>query len=95
MLKESKITPGSQIHLVVSSSLKEDAEELLKQMGLSMAEAVRLFLKQVVLEKAIPFAVKYSANIPNKKTIQAIEDADNGKVIKTDRASLRRMWEEM
>jgi len=47
MLKEIKHVESGQIHLAVNMHLKQDAEVLLKQMGLSMAEAVRLFLKQI------------------------------------------------
>jgi addiction module RelB/DinJ family antitoxin len=94
MLKETKTKQSGHVHLSINPYLKEDAEILLKQMGLSMAEAVRLFLRQVVVEEGIPFSVKYSANIPNYETRQAILDARNGKTKKTSITGLRKMWDE-
>ena len=94
MLKHAQSGSSSQIHLSVDAILKEDAEGLLKQMGLSMSEAVRLFLRQVVVEQAMPFSVQYSTNIPNHETQRAILDAREGKVTKTSLSKLRKMWDE-
>ncbi|MCC2624836.1 MAG: hypothetical protein K0R14_709 [Burkholderiales bacterium] len=94
MLKTAKNKQSSHVHLSINPYLKKDAEVLLKQMGLSMAEAVRLFLRQVVVEEGIPFFIKYSANVPNYETRQAILDARNGKTKKTSIEGLRKMWNE-
>lgn len=51
--------------------LKEKAENILHKVGLSAAEAVRLFYTQICLHKGLPFEAK----IPNKVTIQAMKDA--------------------
>lgn len=58
--------------------LKLKAEDILQQVGLTSAEAVRLFYKQVCLHKGLPFEVK----IPNKETIKALRDADKRKTRK-------------
>ncbi|MBQ1391311.1 MAG: type II toxin-antitoxin system RelB/DinJ family antitoxin [Firmicutes bacterium] len=42
----------------VEPQIKEEAEQILDQLGLSMSSAVELFLRQVILTKGIPFAVK-------------------------------------
>ncbi len=47
-------------------------------MGLTSAEAVRLFYMQVCLNNGLPFEVK----IPNKETIKALHDADKRKTFK-------------
>jgi len=53
----------------VEPALKSEAEAILKKIGLSSSEAMRLFLYQVVQQRGLPFEVK----IPNAETIAAIE----------------------
>lgn len=62
----------------IEPSLKTQAEGILLQVGLTSAEAIRLFYKQICLNKGLPFSVK----IPNKKTIAAIKEAKIGKTHK-------------
>jgi DNA-damage-inducible protein J len=68
----------SMLHVRVDDETKTQADETFKAMGLSMSEAIRLFLHQVVVDQALPFAVK----VPNYKTLQAMKEADT---IVTDR----------
>lgn len=56
----------------VEPELKKDTEKVLKRLGISITEAVNLFLSQVRLQKGLPFDVK----IPNKTTLKAMRDAD-------------------
>jgi len=60
------------IHVRVDDKIKVQASETLEAMGLSVSEAVRLFLYKVVSEQALPFEVK----TPNAKTRQAMREAD-------------------
>ena len=53
---------------------KEEAKKVFKQLGLTMGEAINIFLHQVNLVKGLPFAVK----IPNDTTRKAIEEARQG-----------------
>ena len=39
----------------VEPELKEQAEDILQQLGIPMSNAVGMFLKQIVLQKGIPF----------------------------------------
>lgn len=41
----------------MDADLKEQAEELYKKLGTSFAEAVRIFARQSVQEKAMPFKI--------------------------------------
>ena len=59
------------INTRIDPLLKEMAENILHKVGLSAAEAVRLFYTQICLHKGLPFEAK----IPNKQTIKAMEDA--------------------
>jgi DNA-damage-inducible protein J len=55
----------------IEPKLKADAEHILHEVGLSSAEAVRLFYKQICLHKGLPFEV----SIPNAVTQHAMKDA--------------------
>ena len=67
----------TMIHARMSIDLKEDVTKILKKIGLSATEAITLFYSQVRLHKGIPFPVK----IPNKTTLKAMKDADEGNTI--------------
>ncbi|MDB2514128.1 type II toxin-antitoxin system RelB/DinJ family antitoxin [Alphaproteobacteria bacterium] len=64
----------------VEPALKSEAEAILKKIGLSSSEAMRLFLYQVVQQRGLPFEVK----IPNAETIAAIEELEAGKGIRVN-----------
>ena len=53
----------------IELTLKDEANRLFQHMGLTMSDAIRLFLHQAVTEQALPFAVK----IPNATTRAAME----------------------
>ena len=59
----------------VEPELKSEAEAILKEVGLSSSEAMRLFLYQIVRQRGLPFEVK----IPNAETMAAIEELEAGK----------------
>jgi len=54
----------------VSSELKDSAGQVLDSLGMSMTEAIRLFLTQVSLRQEFPIEFK----IPNKTTLAAMSD---------------------
>lgn len=64
----------------IEPELKSEAEAILRQVGLSSSEAMRLFMIHVVLMKGLPFELK----IPNSQTIEAIEELEAGKGIKAN-----------
>ena len=55
----------------IDPDLKNNAEYILKELGLTVAQAITLFYKQVELHQGLPFNVK----IPNPETKKALEDA--------------------
>ena len=61
-------------NVYLDASIKEQAKELFKKYGVSLSDAINIFLAQSVSQKKLPFEL----NIPNKETIQAIEDAKKG-----------------
>jgi len=63
----------------IDSQLKQDVEEIFKQIGLTTSQAINIFMNRVRSERGIPFDLK----VPNDLTLQAMRDADNniGEVI--------------
>lgn len=48
----------SNVFARVEPTVKEQAEVILEQLGLPMSNAINMFLRQVVLQKGIPFDMK-------------------------------------
>lgn len=61
----------TMLHVRLDEQTKNDAAAALNAMGLSVSEAVRVFLRRVATEQALPFPVK----VPNAKTPAAMQDA--------------------
>lgn len=64
-----------RIQARIEPGLKRAAEAIFSKIGISSGEAIRMFYSQVKLRGGIPFDVL----IPNKHTIEAIEELDAGK----------------
>lgn len=60
----------------VSEELKQDAETVLSAMGLTLSEAIRLFLHQTVSEHQLPFTP--ALRKPSEEFKEAITELDNG-----------------
>jgi DNA-damage-inducible protein J len=59
----------------VDAKLKAQAEGVLEKLGLNASDAIRLFYRQVALQKSLPFDVK----LPNAATRRAMKDVREGK----------------
>lgn len=62
----------------VNPELKKQASTVFKSMGMSTADAIRMFLQQTVNTGQLPF--QPSAKIPNKETQAAMQEVRDGKV---------------
>jgi DNA-damage-inducible protein J len=62
----------AMIHVRLDENIKTQAAETLAAMGLSVSDAVRVFLTRVAAEKQLPFALR----VPNAETIAAMQEAD-------------------
>jgi DNA-damage-inducible protein J len=60
---------SATITVRLDPQVKQNAEAVLKALGLTTSQAVNLFFTQVSLNKGIPFDV----HIPNEATAKAIE----------------------
>jgi DNA-damage-inducible protein J len=59
----------------IDPKTKEDAAKVIESMGLTVSDAIRLFLTRVASEGAIPFELR----VPNAKTVAAIAELESSK----------------
>ncbi|MCL2473836.1 MAG: type II toxin-antitoxin system RelB/DinJ family antitoxin [Alphaproteobacteria bacterium] len=67
-----------QINIKIEAKDKRAAEAVLSDIGLSMSDAVRAFLKKVIATDGIPFDLRRSSK-PNAMTLQAMKDIESDK----------------
>lgn len=86
------MTPVST-NIKIDPDLKKESQILFEQLGLSLSTAINMFLRQSVREQAIPFRV--GNPLPNKETVQAIEDARNGIGLSRGFSSVAELMEDL
>jgi DNA-damage-inducible protein J len=62
---------SAMVHVRVDEKTKASATKALASMGLSVSDAVRVFLTRVAVEQQLPFELK----VPNAETRAAMEEA--------------------
>ena len=68
-------------------------EETLNDLGLSISEAVNIFLNQVILNEGISFEIR--KNRDSNSTIKVMEDNKHGKNLSNTFHSVDEMFEEL
>jgi DNA-damage-inducible protein J len=67
----------------MDAHLKEEAERILAECGLSATQGINLFYRQIVLHHGVPFDVK----IPNAESRKAMREIETGEgLIRSDSA---------
>lgn len=90
----------SNIFARIEPEIKEQAEKVLAQLGIPMSNAIGIFLRQVVLQRGMPFEMKLPQNTPlsvgtlsedqfNAEIEKGLADLATGKVISADRVTER------
>ncbi len=90
----------SNVFARVEPEVKEQAERVLEQLGIPMSNAIGLFLRQVVLQRGIPFDVKLAQNKPvaigslseehfNAEIEKGLADLTSGKVASAENVAER------
>jgi DNA-damage-inducible protein J len=64
-------TKSTTVRARLEPELKKETELILEELGINTTEAIRIFFKQVKLQRGLPFEMK----IPNEITENAILDA--------------------
>lgn len=67
------------LHTRIAPTLKTQAETVFGKIGLSSSDAIRIFFKQVILRKGLPFDVA----IPNKETAATLKKSEQNMEIRT------------
>lgn len=81
----------STVFTRIEPEIKEQAELVLAKLGISMSSAMNMFLRQIVLQKGIPFELKLPAGEPiaygsltqeqfDREIMKGIEDINKGRV---------------
>lgn len=64
-------TKSTTVRARLEPKLKKETELIFEELGINTTEAIRIFFKQVKLQRGLPFEMK----IPNEITEEAILDA--------------------
>ena len=70
------MSKSSSIYTRVEPELKEQVEQVLSKLGIPMANAINLFLHQIVLHEGIPFDVKLPQKKPTDYSLLSQEQFD-------------------
>ena len=70
---------SSMITARIDPELKQDTEQVLKQLGLTPSQAITLFYRQITLHQGLPFPV----SLPNAVTQRALREAQEGANLKS------------
>lgn len=70
----------AQTNVRIDDDLKKESTKILDSIGLDLNGAVKMFLKQVVLQEGILFEV----SLKRSQIIQALQDIDEGRVKQFD-----------
>lgn len=89
----------------VEPEIKEQAESVLDQLGIPMSNAVGMFLRQIVIQRGIPFEMKLPVKRPlvmgnltkeqfDSELLKGMNEIENGQVFSADdvEAEMRRMY---
>lgn len=64
----------SSMHIRVEPKIKEEVEAILSNLGMTSAEAINIYLRQIILNSGIPFEIKTPQF--SDEMLEAIKEAD-------------------
>lgn len=98
-------TRTANVFTRVDPETKEQAEAILNQLGIPMSNAIGMFLKQIVIQRGIPFDLKLPVSVPaaigsmtreqfNMELQKGLDDIAEGRVVSADtvEAEMRKMY---
>lgn len=65
------MSKSASISARIDPKIKQQAEHIFQQLGLTASQAITLFYRQVEMRQGLPFPVE----IPNDTTLKALEEA--------------------
>ena len=98
-------TRTANVFTRVDPETKEQAEAILNQLGIPMSNAIGMFLKQIVIQRGIPFGLKLPVSVPaaigsmtreqfDMELQKGLDDISEGRVVSADtvEAEMRKMY---
>ena len=70
-----RTTKTASARALIDPQVKEEAEAILKDLGLSVSKSFELYYRQIIAHRGLPFELQ----VPNKETMKAIENSRQGK----------------
>ena len=67
---------SNRLNIALDPHLKDQSSKLYKDLGMSLSTAVKVFLRQSIVERGIPFQPRLSTE-PTKSTRKAMKETDN------------------
>ena len=64
----------AMVHARIEPDTKRSAEGVLRRLGISPTEAIRIFYRQITLRNGLPFAV----HVPTKRTAATLRKSQGG-----------------
>ncbi len=68
-------TKTASARALIDPKIKKDAENILKDLGLSVSKSFELYYRQIIAHRGLPFELR----IPNEKTMRALDGSREGK----------------
>jgi DNA-damage-inducible protein J len=69
------VAKSSLIQVRVDEELRRDADALFRDLGLDVASAIRLFLRQAVIHEGIPFAITKASGFHNDYNLMVLRES--------------------
>ena len=90
----------SNIFARVEPEIKEQAELVLTELGIPMSNAINIFLRQIIIQRGIPFDLKLKQNKPliyndltteqfNEEIEKGLADIANGRIVSAQNVAER------
>ena len=66
----------ARVNVRTNEAIKASAIDVLSELGMSLSDAINILLNQIVNTNGLPIDL----NVPNKETVEAISEVENGLV---------------
>ena len=66
----------SNLSLRIDNATKKEAAKIVEGLGIDLPTSIRMYLRQIIIHKGIPFSVDYQSKTPNDETIEAMRESN-------------------
>lgn len=86
----------ANINIRIEPKVKQDAEAVFASFGISVTDAINIFLHQSIMEQGFPFAIQRPRyNIETEAALQEARDIISGKIPTRSYGSARELFAEL